>query len=290
MKFFLSYASDHDRPEAEAIKNELEELNAANPHQVFVDYEHLHKAQDTDERINDLLEQVDAVLYLITVSSARSFWCGKEIGYAQCLGKPIVPIAGPGITAEFIKANSVPWISGLKWVNWWEKNRGQKIVEAMDAERGVVELVTKKELQQDSPWADLDDCILYGLKNQRDFGVTDLTVRIELYLGKSNRASSYVQTRESRLVCLKGRASVFSPAMLDTFRDGKVRGSEELFIEETRTGRFELEHCRALFILKYCIGGQRYLTRFFDVPLLDVCPTTFMNALLAAAQKVDTRA
>jgi hypothetical protein len=35
MKFFLSYASDHDRPEAEAIKKELEELDVVNPRPVF---------------------------------------------------------------------------------------------------------------------------------------------------------------------------------------------------------------------------------------------------------------
>jgi nucleoside 2-deoxyribosyltransferase len=133
-------------------------LDGPGSHDVFVDYEDLLKAQDTDERINILIEQADAVLYLITVSSVRSFWCGKEVGYAQCLGKPIVPIAGPCITDEFIKSQSVPWISGLKWVNWWEKNRGRKIVEAMVSERGVVELMRIDELQQTGLGGDSEDC------------------------------------------------------------------------------------------------------------------------------------
>src|SRR4051794_25814733 len=106
MNFFLSYAEE-DKKYAIELKLELEALGG---NSVEIDYESLHKGQDTDERINNLIEQCDALMYLVTTSSIRSFWCGKEVGYAQAVGKTIIPVAGPAIRMKYIKEISIPRI------------------------------------------------------------------------------------------------------------------------------------------------------------------------------------
>jgi hypothetical protein len=283
MKFFLSYASSQDKASADLIKKELEALDGTNPHEVFIDYESLLKSQDTDERINNLIEQVDAILYLITVSSVRSFWCGKEVGYAQCLGKPIIPIAGPGITDEFIKGQSVPWISALKWVNWWEKDRARKIVESMAYTQGIVELMSSEDMGKMGWLSRPGSEIFYGLKNNRQFSVFDLRVRIELHFGNGNSGALYGRQMEDLFVCMDRRTATGVRVSLSTFRNDGKPLHESWILSSLQTKQVQLERCRAKFLLRYCIGGQQYLTRVLDTPLLDVCSSDLRATMLTTA-------
>lgn len=267
MKFFLSYASDSDKPFADELKQEIEGHDVDSPHTVFVDYESLLKSQDTDKRINNLLEQADAVLYLITVSSVRSFWCGKEVGYAQCLGKPIVPIAGPGITGEYIKAQSVPWISGRKWVYWREKERAKKIIESIAYTNDIVAVIDSPMCADRAGPSDAD--IYYGLHNTREFAIFDLHVRTEIrcHGGKADRP--FQKDREDVQLHVDGGMTVTAEGKLSAFKNGSESLSSETVIDVLKHSK-DPNSCRAVFLLRYCIGGQEYLTRVLEVPLSEI--------------------
>jgi hypothetical protein len=268
MRFFLSYASDSDKESAAEIKKGLEELDTSNPHQVFVDYESLKKAQDTDARINRLLEECDALLYLVTVSSIRSFWCGKEVGYAQCLGKPIVPIAGPGITGEYIKSQSVPWISGLKWVNWWEKDRARKIVEALEEERGILTLLLPPD-----GFEQPKESIVVGIRNTREFSLTDVSVGIELRIGNQNGTRVFAQRSRNLFLHLHPGEVLQSSLPLSEFQRPSATLSLKWLLDSLRARTSRLDDSYAIVLVKYCIGGQHYVSSIFHRPLIDVfCP------------------
>ncbi len=280
MRFFLSYASDSDKKAAEEVKDELEKLVPAHPHQVFVDYESLRKSQDTDLMINSLLEDVDAVLYLVTVSSIRSFWCGKEIGYAQCLGKPIVPIAGPGITAEYIKSQSVPWIAGLKWVNWWEKDRARKIVEGVAHERGILKILSASELEQ---WTGAPisngDYLLFGLRNNRAFPLSDLTIVSEIAVGRGKGTLMFRQASEKGCLRMRGSSQAAMVMPLNDYKHPGVDLTSTWLVERQRAQQIQLKKCTASFLVRYCIGGQHYVSSLFDLPLMEVCAGGLRDAL-----------
>jgi hypothetical protein len=280
MKFFLSYASDEDKRLAEEIKDEIERLDTRNPHTVFVDYASLLKSQDADQRINNLLEQVDAVLFLLTVSSVRSFWCGKEVGFAQCLGKPIVPIAGPAVSAEFIKSQSVPWISSLKWVNWWEKDRARRIIEGVGFTQNIVELVDAATLERQAPAPSGAD-LYYGFENTREFEVFDLRVRAQILLAGEAGGAVYPKDREDVHVRLDREAACTAYGPISAFKHGSDSLSRESLAKMLRTAEDRKTVCRVLFLLRYCIGGQQYLTRVIHRPLLDVCSNELRAAVMA---------
>jgi hypothetical protein len=285
MKFFLSYASDHDKKAAEEIKDELEKLEPSSPHEVFVDYASLLKSQDADFEINKRIERADAVLYLITVSSIRSFWCGKEIGYAQCLGKPIVPIAGCGITGEFIKSQSIPLISGLKWVNWRENGRAQRIVDGVADQRDILKLLTPSELERLTlVESQSGDHISYGIVNTREFRVSDLSVASEIRITENHKATMFGDAPKVEFLYLDGGMAVDSGLALSRYKRPSTGGlTRAWLVEGLRTRQIELPRCRVILLFRYCIGGQHYLSSLFDQPLVDVCPAGLKTALLNAA-------
>jgi hypothetical protein len=132
--------------------------------------------------------------------------------------------------------------------------------------------------------AEPDDSIFLRLQNQRDFiVVTDVTVWTELHLGKSGRGRAYVQDQPMRYLCLPGRNAIDSWRQLDGFHCGESDASGEMLIRLIREGEYGIEDCQALFLFRYCTGGQRYLTRFRSVPLLDVVSKRLKHALVAAA-------
>jgi len=253
MKFFLSYASDSDKSFADELKREIEGHDTDSPHTVFVDYESLLKSQDTDKRINNLLEQVDAVLYLLTWNSVRSFWCGKEVGYAQCLGKPIVPIAGPAITAEFIKSQSVPWISGRKWVYWWEKEKARKIIESIAYTKDIVALIDSSMCSDRAGPSGAD--IYYGLHNTREFAVIDLRIRSEIRCHRGKEGLSFQNDREYVHLQVDGGMTVTAQEALSGFKHGSESLSREKLVDVLKDSQ-DQNSCRAVFLLRYCLGGS----------------------------------
>jgi hypothetical protein len=264
MNFFLSYATDADRKWAEEIKTELE--TAGNG--VYIDYESLRKGQDTDERINNLIEQSDAILYLVTTSSIRSFWCGKEIGYAQAIGKTIIPIAGPAIRMKFIKEISIPRISGLKCVLWGEHEKGKKIVEAINHDREIVELLDLKD-EDTRNFRRHTFGVCLRIVNKREFTLNSIEIGIEVEFKTDASASWSLILREPLKVLLLQSGSSYSfVAPPDAFG---ISGSD---MNNERFRRFysqaDPKISTVTFLVRYCVGGQKFLSQIFEKPINDV--------------------
>ena len=253
MKSLLSYASDHDKESANAIKS--------------------------------MLENVDAVLYLLTVSSVRSFWCGKEIGFAQCLGKPIVPIAGPGIAADFIKSQSVPWIAGLKWVNWWESSRDAKIVESLNHRREIVSILNCDDVDQRLGFRPPGEAVVVGVVNNRPFQLIDLSIAWEIQLAvKEGHRMTFSPDAKQEFLRLEGSGWIRNGIPLSSCQSAAGKLDREVMIEGISKKSFLPEYFKALVLVRYCIGGQHYVSQLFTLPFLDVCSPQLRQAIVAAAQ------
>jgi hypothetical protein len=76
--------------------------------------------------------------------------------------------------------------------------------------------------------------------------------------------------------------TVTAEGALSGFKRGSESLSRERVIDMLKDSK-DQNSCRAVFLLRYCVGGQEYLTRVFDVPLLEISSGDLRAHLLAAA-------
>ncbi|MDF1814680.1 MAG: toll/interleukin-1 receptor domain-containing protein, partial [Verrucomicrobiales bacterium] len=87
MNIFLSHSSK-DKWAASRIAKDLESIGAS----VFLDEKRLHTGEHLDDELSVHLEECDDFLILFSPWSIESHWVIWELGGAQNLGKPIIPI------------------------------------------------------------------------------------------------------------------------------------------------------------------------------------------------------
>jgi hypothetical protein len=86
-RIFISY-SRNDADLTEALKRSLEERGF----EVFYDIENIRAGEDFVERLRSELRNCDAVVALLTKSSAESPWCQAELYSAHALGIAVIPV------------------------------------------------------------------------------------------------------------------------------------------------------------------------------------------------------
>lgn len=87
MRIFLSY-SRHDLPKAQQLTKQLE----ADSFDVVYDLQAIVKGEPWRERLRELIQSADTVLFLISPSSVKSQVCDWEINEAELLSKRIFPV------------------------------------------------------------------------------------------------------------------------------------------------------------------------------------------------------
>jgi len=89
MRIFISYS----RKDAEFANYLLERLKD-DGHDAFIDTEQIWVGEVWKERLKKLISASDAVIFLLTPSSAKSEVCAWEIDFSEFLGKRILPVVG----------------------------------------------------------------------------------------------------------------------------------------------------------------------------------------------------
>lgn len=111
---FISY-SRQDLEFAERLYRELQRFNVRG----FMDTTDVSAGAEFSRQLKESIKNADALLVILSSSASRSSWVMAEIGLAETLGKPVIPVLAPGGTYEdsvppqlvdelVIDANSLP--------------------------------------------------------------------------------------------------------------------------------------------------------------------------------------
>ncbi len=96
---FISY-SQQDREFAERLYRELQRFNVRG----FMDATDLSAGAEFSRQLREAIRNADALLVILSSSASKSRWVMAEIGLAETLGKPVLPVLAPGENYE----DSVP--------------------------------------------------------------------------------------------------------------------------------------------------------------------------------------
>jgi hypothetical protein len=131
LSVFLSY-SRKNRHEAEIIGDKLRDRGF----RVFVDLQDILPTEAWRERLLVLIEQADAVVFLLSPASCTSEVCGWEVETATRLGKRIAPVV-----IEDVKGAAIPaMLSRLNYIFATERDRLENAVDSLgDALSGSAE-------------------------------------------------------------------------------------------------------------------------------------------------------
>ncbi len=128
---FLSY-SRKDLADAEQIAIYLADKDFA----VLRDMSDILPTEDWRERLTSLIEEADAVVFLLSPDSAKSEICSWEVELAARLGKKIAPIVIRDVEGSAIP----PLLSRLNYIFATDRNRLENAVESLcDAFSGSAE-------------------------------------------------------------------------------------------------------------------------------------------------------
>jgi hypothetical protein len=107
---FISYAR-RDRAEAERIVSELRKANLSG----WMDASDLATGSSIASEVRNALNHASAVLVLLSPASLHSQWVQFEIGAAEALGKPIIPVLIEG--GADLETEAPPILRQRQWVD-----------------------------------------------------------------------------------------------------------------------------------------------------------------------------
>ena len=111
---FISY-NRNNRDTAQRLSNDIESLG----HDVWLDQE-LSGGQAWWDKILEMVRDCDTFVFLLDQESLESTACKREFGYADDLGKPVLPVrVGAGVSTNLLP----PALSRLQFVDYINHDR-----------------------------------------------------------------------------------------------------------------------------------------------------------------------
>jgi hypothetical protein len=87
-KIFLSY-SELDKNKLKALRNAIKKRDGLDP---IVVAERRKVGQSLADKVKDCMDEADCLMPILTRQSIDSQWVNQEIGFAEALKKPIIPL------------------------------------------------------------------------------------------------------------------------------------------------------------------------------------------------------
>lgn len=117
LRLFLSYCR-HDEALATGIARDLTDVGM----DVWMDGR-LTGGQAWWDTILESIRTADGIVFVLSGASLDSLPCGRELGYAQALGKPILPIR----VDDTVPGLAPPALASLEWVDYDPEDRASVI-------------------------------------------------------------------------------------------------------------------------------------------------------------------